>query len=153
MGRTTVQGWGERVTKTLISTNGCGGMSLWSQDVLKLRCGTSRFQASWAKNLCEIPFQWKKTGSGGTWLSSQLWQEASTRTVVQTSLDKKWDPTSKITRAKRAGWRHGLLGSKHEALSSNPSTTTKKPPKSHKNPHITQIIIEECSDNPTDGKS
>jgi hypothetical protein len=53
------------------------------------------------------------------------------KTTVQASLDKKWDPIFKVTRAKRVeGMAQAVerLPSKCEALSSNSSTTPLKKP-------------------------
>jgi hypothetical protein len=55
----------------------------------------------WAKS--KIPSQ-LTAGHGVVFQSSQAtWETEIRRIVVQASLDKKWDPISKITRAKRAG--------------------------------------------------
>jgi hypothetical protein len=57
----------------------------------------------WQKTFTRF-FLKRNTVYSGTCLSSQLWQEASTRRiVVQAGQDRKQDPISKITRAKRAG--------------------------------------------------
>jgi hypothetical protein len=61
--------------------------------------------------------------------SSYLGNREIGRIMVQTSLGKKRDPISKITRAKRAGGVAQVvepLPSKCKALSSNPKTKKKK---------------------------